>query len=372
MNLEEIKVENGTLNDNVKEGKNIIYGVGTIGIVLSKILRAANVEVSCFVISDGYAKKNQSNFNGIPIYEISKNPFDESECNIFVTTQASLEIIDKNLREKKYKNIVNVNSTKITLELYKVFYKEYFKEKNIEIDRDVIDINGCRMVNPFKQDEDFQIAFFYEANDLILPELMKDISDVNEGPYENEEVILEKDDVVFDCGANIGLFSTIAAWKGCITYAFEPIYENQLHLEKSKNLYQNLIKICPFALGEKVGIAKFYMCDKNISHTMIKNQADHLENCIDVEITTIDQFVKDNKIEKLDFIKADIEGAERYMLMGAKESIAKFSPKISICTYHLEDDPQVLERIIKEANPNYIIKHRWKKIYAYVPKDKRI
>jgi|GEM_PF-4770313 len=47
------------------------------------------------------------------------------------------------------------------------------------------------------------------------------------------------------------------------------------------------------------------------------------------------------------------------MLIGAKEAMKNFAPKISICTYNLED-------IIKKANPNYIVKHRWEKLYTYM------
>ena len=61
-----------------------------------------------------------------------------------------------------------------------------------------------------------------------------------------------------------------------------------------------------------------------------------------VNVTTIDEFVKSNNIEKVDFIKADIEGAERDMLRGATEVLKKFAPKLAICIYHLPDDKEVL------------------------------
>jgi hypothetical protein len=41
------------------------------------------------------------------------------------------------------------------------------------------------------------------------------------------------------------------------------------------------------------------------------------------------------------------------MLKGAANTLKKFAPKLAICTYHLPDDPQVLESIIKEVNPDY-------------------
>lgn len=68
----------------------------------------------------------------------------------------------------------------------------------------------------------------------------------------------------------------------------------------------------------------------------------------------------------MDFIKADIEGAERDMLTGAMETLRIHAPKLAICTYHLPDDPEILENIIRTANPAYTVKHRWKKLYAWV------
>jgi hypothetical protein len=86
-----------------------------------------------------------------------------------------------------------------------------------------------------------------------------------------------------------------------------------------------------------------------------------------VPAITLDSFVERNNIERVDFIKADIEGAERNMLWGARKILKEFAPKLSICTYHLHDDPQVLREIILEANPKYQIVEKFKKMYAHVP-----
>ncbi len=87
-----------------------------------------------------------------------------------------------------------------------------------------------------------------------------------------------------------------------------------------------------------------------------------------IALTTVDEFVKENNLQRVDFIKADIEGAERDMLRGARETLKRFAPKLAICTYHLPDDPQVLERIIKEANPDYTVVHTLHKLMAMVVK----
>jgi hypothetical protein len=86
-----------------------------------------------------------------------------------------------------------------------------------------------------------------------------------------------------------------------------------------------------------------------------------------IKITTLDSFVESNGLARIDFIKADIEGAERDMLKGATRVLHDFAPKLAICTYHLPDDPVVLEGIIKESNPDYQVIHLRHKLFACVP-----
>jgi hypothetical protein len=71
-------------------------------------------------------------------------------------------------------------------------------------------------------------------------------------------------------------------------------------------------------------------------------------------------------LTKVDFIKADIEGMERDLLLGAKQTIARFKPKLAICIYHLADDPEILPKIIKDICPEYKITFSDKKLFAQV------
>jgi hypothetical protein len=75
---------------------------------------------------------------------------------------------------------------------------------------------------------------------------------------------------------------------------------------------------------------------------------------------SVDQFVSSHHLSKVDFIKADIKGAECLMLTGAVENLRKFAPKLSICTYHQPDDKEIFEGIILKTNPNYVIEHKWR------------
>jgi Trk K+ transport system NAD-binding subunit len=68
------------------------------------------------------------------------------------------------------------------------------------------------------------------------------------------------------------------------------------------------------------------------------------------------ELVEELGLEKVDFIKMDIEGAEVDALIGAEETISQFKPKLAICTYHRPTDPIEIRRILLKYNPNYKFK----------------
>lgn len=194
---------------------------------------------------------------------------------------------------------------------------------------------------------------------------------LDEGPYElKEEVSVKRGDIVFDCGANMGLFSATVAGRAETVYAFEPssiIISD--YLENMKSIYPNM-SIQHAALSDTEGETVFSYNVNNIGASGI-GKNDH-DDCIEekVALISIDQFVEEKGIKRVDFIKADIEGAERQMLAGAKHTLKKYAPKLAVCTYHLPDDKEALERLVLEANPDYVIEHKYKKLYAYVPEKR--
>ena len=53
---------------------------------------------------------------------------------------------------------------------------------------------------------------------------------------------------------------------------------------------------------------------------------------------TIDDFVKEQELRRIDFIKMDVEGAELRALRGAEQTIRTFRPKLAVSLYHKRDD----------------------------------
>ena len=83
------------------------------------------------------------------------------------------------------------------------------------------------------------------------------------------------------------------------------------------------------------------------------------EDSIKVESITIDDFVAKNSINKIDFIKMDIEGSELPSLKGAINVLKKYKPKLAISIYHSLDDFVDIPLFLNSLNLGYkfYIKH---------------
>ena len=190
-----------------------------------------------------------------------------------------------------------------------------------------------------------------------------------EGSYTHENVLLEKGDVVIDAGANMGLFSVFAANHGVDhIYAFEPqsYVVNLLNTNLEYNNLKSKVTIIDKGLGDKDEELTLN-CDSNLhaaASIVLSTSGGQTEK---IHCTSLDNWVNDNNITKVDFIKADIEGAERLMLKGAQRILAEFAPKLAICTYHLPDDREVLTTLILQGNSKYVIEYTSHKLFAYVP-----
>jgi len=178
--------------------------------------------------------------------------------------------------------------------------------------------------------------------------------------YEDEEAKVGPGDIVFDCGANIGIFSIYAAKKAKMVYAFEPGKDEVVALSENKRLNNcNNIKIIPKAVLDKTEKAKLVLLGVGSHYLVSSGNKD--KKAVDVQTISIDEFVKEENLERVDFIKMDIEGSEEKALLGAKETLRKFRPKLAISIYHKFSDFYKLPLLIKRLNLDYKIRVKNKK-----------
>jgi hypothetical protein len=78
-------------------------------------------------------------------------------------------------------------------------------------------------------------------------------------------------------------------------------------------------------------------------------------------VTTLDAFVQQERLSRLDFMKIDVEGAEVGLLQGAEETIDRFRPVLMI-----EINPSTLQRFGKTSADVVILlgRHRYRMSYA--------
>jgi hypothetical protein len=72
-----------------------------------------------------------------------------------------------------------------------------------------------------------------------------------------------------------------------------------------------------------------------------------------VPVTTVDRLVTELQLSRVDFIKMDIEGAEQKAVAGARNTIARFRPRMALCIYHVQGDEKMVPKLVADAYPGY-------------------
>jgi FkbM family methyltransferase len=172
----------------------------------------------------------------------------------------------------------------------------------------------------------------------------------------NFESIVRPDDVIFDVGANAGYISIpiAKAFPKTVTYAFEPDDEMFQRLRdniRSNNL-ENVVAL-PVALqddqlseGGSLHIRRAVDGNgkNNAGLSSIENLKSYTVKDQACKFSTVDKIVKEYGIDRLDFMKLDVEGAEGRVIAGGFSAIKKCSPVI------LFENSPVLDGMLGKQN----------------------
>ena len=142
--------------------------------------------------------------------------------------------------------------------------------------------------------------------------------------------------VFIDVGANIGYFSLIAAsivGPSGRVYAFEPMEE--IYRILCKNIFLNR-----FDNVEAKNLACFSSPGEMVMERDEDSGKSHLSpvkagNTKAVFLTTLDDFVRDANLQRIDYIKIDAEGSDLEVLKGAHRTIERFRPAVLVELDHL-------------------------------------
>lgn len=157
-------------------------------------------------------------------------------------------------------------------------------------------------------------------------------------------------DVVLDIGSCEGSFAAIVAGKGAQVIAIEPSPRMQRvirRLFEVRNLPEPRIIGC--ALGARSGSAALI---EEADHPAYARLDGGSAGSISVPVLSLDDFVEQQNLQKLDFIKCDAEGMDVEIITGGRKTLERFRPRLVICTYHADDHFNELAEFLDKLNYN--------------------
>jgi FkbM family methyltransferase len=177
------------------------------------------------------------------------------------------------------------------------------------------------------------LAIYYNVRDPTLTPGDGQSLDVPAGRASTrlEKFVLEsvpEDGVYVDVGANNGFFYSLQVARhhaDARVFAFEPDPQILPHLERNvdRNGLTNRIEVVAQAVSDTVGQVRLtaglgasgYLLGKDDPHPGVR-----------VAATSLDAFVAERGLERVDLIKVDIDGHEERMLRGSQRVLLEFRP----------------------------------------------
>ena len=168
-------------------------------------------------------------------------------------------------------------------------------------------------------------------------------------------LILSDNESIIDLGAydgdTIREFLTVTDGKYKNIIALEPDEKNFRKLERKTEELTNLTRLNMGAWDKE---ETMYFAKKSGRNSRLEDGG------VPVHFNSVDN-IADSEVT---FIKMDIEGAELKALDGAKNTVAKYKPKLYVCAYHRNEDMFALAFKIKELYESYKLYFRQ---HPYIP-----
>ena len=149
------------------------------------------------------------------------------------------------------------------------------------------------------------------------------------------------DSICFDIGANIGVYSVVMGHRATASgavHAFEPVSHIRKKLEANVRLNGlTWVTVNSHALGAEDAVMDMYQVKEDQfrggTSTFRHNEnvtsmgADKF-NVTPVQVKTLDGYARDKSLNRIDFMKIDVEGFEWPVIEGGQTAIETFRPTI--------------------------------------------
>ena len=173
---------------------------------------------------------------------------------------------------------------------------------------------------------------------------------------ETNSLGVRQGDIVFDCGAHIGVYAKKALSAGAkLVVAVEPtpVLVECIRRNLADEIAAGRVVVSAKGVWDRSGeLTLFGDRSAGAGNSFVAHGSD-LEAIGQIPVTTIDTLVSELELPRVDFIKADVKGATERMILGAIETLARYRPRMALSTEEPPEDPQQLVQVLLGRRPDY-------------------
>jgi len=165
-------------------------------------------------------------------------------------------------------------------------------------------------------------------------------------------------DIVLDAGANIGDFTRAALEDGAslvVAIEIAPDTLKALRRNMQAEIASGRVIVYPKGVWDSDSELTLLTSTELASgvDTVVPDGAARKEG-VRVPLTTIDKIVQELQLPRVDFIKLDVEGAEVRAVVGAREVIRRFHPRLAFDSETFtREDVATLQKELRAADETY-------------------
>lgn len=320
-----------------------IYGTGAFGKIFYESLEK---KVDFFI--DDFMKENYDN------KEIKKISQVHTNTKIYISVMQSSKKIESHLMKLGFTNIINfTNAIKTIPNILQNIAKNNYLWLTQESQK-MIDDKKLHKVKSLLKDSTSKKLLEQMINLRKTLDIKYYIDPYDTEYFPSDVPILENLKYInfIDCGAYIGdtieeLFKQTQNIN--CTISFEPDTTNLQKLQEKLSLLTGIKNntnciVYPAGIYSQNTILSFANNGINSSAALSNKSA------IKIPVVTLDTVLLNSAPN---YIKMDIEGAEKEALLGAQKTIQKYKPNLAICLYHKPEDLWELPLLIHKIEPSY-------------------
>ena len=207
-----------------------------------------------------------------------------------------------------------------------------------------------------------------EVLSIVLAQQDRDV-------YGDDSLGVRQGDIVFDCGAHVGVYAKKALSAGAkLVVAVEPtpVLVECIRRNLADEIAAGRVIVSAKGVWDRSGeLTLFGDGSAGAGNSFVAHGSD-LEAIGQIPVTTIDTLVSELELPRVDFIKADVKGATERMILGATETLARHRPRMALSTEEPPEDPQQLVQVVLDRRPDYqftcgpCLTHGVKQVYTDV------